>query len=201
MDPVEGLAPVGGDEPLEPVTLGHPLQEFARGHKGGVDRHAQGEKGHGGHQDAEMPAVQQGGIMGDQVQFMLVHIDGGRQGQGADERRYQPHRQRQEPVGLADIMPIPDQTGGLDHRFDPGIGQDAKRDMGDEIAVMGQPRALAQVAAGLGKGGVQAVPGAQVAKLHQAGGHQVQHDEGGQDEDPVGKPGISLDADDVQARR
>ena len=43
-----------------------------------------------------------------------------------------------------------------------------RRDMGDERAVMVEP-ALGQVAASLGKGGVQGLPGAQVAKLHQAG--------------------------------
>ena len=49
VDAVEGMAAVGGDEPEKAVAVGHPLDEFAGGHKRGVDGHDQGETGQGRH--------------------------------------------------------------------------------------------------------------------------------------------------------
>ncbi len=53
VDAVEGLALIGGDEPVEAVAVGHPLHQFAGGHKRGIHRHGQGEAGQGRHDDAE----------------------------------------------------------------------------------------------------------------------------------------------------
>ncbi len=135
VDAVEGLAPVGGDEPVEAVAVGHPFDEFAGGHKGGVHRHDQGEAGQGRHRDPEGQPVQEGGVMGDEVAFVQVKIDGRRQGQGGHDGGHHAHGAGQEDVGLADLPPAPHQAGGLQHGFHPGVGQDAEGDVGDEDLV------------------------------------------------------------------
>ena len=42
---VERLTAVGGDEPEKSIAMRCPLHQFAGGHKGGVNRHGQGEAG------------------------------------------------------------------------------------------------------------------------------------------------------------
>ena len=149
MDAVEGLAPVGGDEPVEAVAVGHPLDEFAGGHKRGVHRHDQGEAGQGRHRHPEGQAVQDGGVMGDEVAFVQVKIDGRGQGQGGHDGGHQAHGAGQKDVGLADLPPAPHQAGGLEHGFHPGVGQDAEGDVGDEDVVALEKGARVQVGAGL----------------------------------------------------
>ena len=52
--------------------------------------------------------------------------------QGSD----QPHGQGQKQIGLANLPPVADQAGGLDHRLHPGVGQDAQGDTGHEVAII-----------------------------------------------------------------
>ena len=99
MDAVQGMAAVGRGQPVEAVAVGDPLHEFAGGHEGGVDGHDQGEAGQGGHGDAEGDPVDQGGVMGDQVPFVGLKIDGGRQGQGGYQGGDHAHGQGQKDIG------------------------------------------------------------------------------------------------------
>ena len=70
--------------------------------------------------------------------------------------------------------------------------------MGDEIAIMVQPRALGQVSVAWAKAACKGSqePGCQTPP---GPNHQVQHDKGGDDEDGISKPSVGLEADNVQA--
>jgi len=81
-------------------------------------------------------SVQQRRIMGDQIAFVLLELDRGRQSQGRDERGDDSNRQSQKQVGFADFFPILNKPGGLDDRFNAGVGQDTEGDVGDETGVV-----------------------------------------------------------------
>ena len=131
MNAVQRLAAVGGNEPVKAVAVGHPLQQLAGGHKGGIHRHHQGETGQGCHRHPERHPIEHGGVMSDQISFVGLKINGADNTRMVTRGVTTPDGQGQEDVGLADLPPGADQPGGLDDRFHPGIGQDAEGDTGD----------------------------------------------------------------------
>ncbi len=76
--------------------MGHPFQQFAGGHEGGVHRHHQGEAGQGRHRETERHPVEHGGVIGDQIAFVGLEIDGGGQYQDGHQGGNNAHGQGQE---------------------------------------------------------------------------------------------------------
>ncbi len=195
---VQGMAPVGDDDPLEAVAVGHPFQQFAGGDEGGVHRHHQGKAGQGRHRHPEGHPVEHGGVISDQVAFVGLEVNGGGQDQDGHQGSNDAHGQGQEEIGLANLPPGPHKSRGLDDRFHPGIGQDAEGDAGDEMAVVRQEGAGADVSDGI-MHCVAHLPHRHGIQMDDPGDDEIDDDKGGGDENQEGEAGVFPDAQDVQA--
>ena len=142
MDPIEGVPAAGGNDPLKPIAMGHPLDQLAGSHERGVHGHEQGDACQYRDDHTEPHPVHERREVCDQVPLVLRKFDRSRERQHRNKRRDEAHRHGQKHVGLLDGPPVFHKTGGLDDRLDPRVGQNTEGDIPDEAAIGVKPRAF-----------------------------------------------------------